>query len=243
MSKYIDLIGHQDVPHLQPPIVDEAERESILEGLLPHEREAREKGRPSLGSGAIYPVSESELFVRPFAIPDWWELGYALDPGWNYTASLLGARNPDTDQHYVIAEYYGQRNEPVIHAASIRAMLPWRNLEGCIDPAGDNVGSQKDGSKLKQEYEDLGLQLMNANNAVHSGLRHCLVLMQTGRLKVFTTCVQWQKEYRLYRRDEKGKIVKRFDHLMDCTRYLFNTPNAFQGKPIARSGRSPGGEW
>jgi hypothetical protein len=27
-------------------------------------------------------------------------------------------------------------------------------------------------------------------------------------------------EIRLYRRDEKGKIVKDRDHLMDCTRYL-----------------------
>jgi hypothetical protein len=27
-------------------------------------------------------------------------------------------------------------------------------------------------------------------------------------------------EIRLYRRDEKGKIVKDRDHLMDCARYL-----------------------
>jgi hypothetical protein len=29
----------------------------------------------------------------------------------------------------------------------------------------------------------------------------------------------WLSEFRIYRRDEKGKIVKQNDHLMDATRY------------------------
>ena len=243
MSKFIDMIGHNDAPHLNPPIISVEEREALFKDMLPHEVIARQTGRPSLGAGAIYPIAESELFIPPFAIPDWWEQGYAIDPGWNYTAGLLGARNPDTDQYYLTAEYYGQRNEPVIHAQGIKAMLPWRNLVGCIDPAGDNVSSQKDGSKLKAEYEDLGLQLTNANNAVHAGLRRVLILMQGGQLKVFSTLVYFQKELRLYRRDEKGKIVKQNDHLMDTMRYLLNTDGAFQSRPIARTNRRAAGEW
>jgi hypothetical protein len=122
-------------------------------------------------------------------------------------------------------------------------MLPWRTLTGCIDPAGDNVSSQLDGSKLKAEYEDLGLQLMKANNAVHAGLRRCLILMQAGQLKAFSTLVYFQRELRLYRRDEKGKIVKQNDHLMDTMRYLLNTDGAFQPRPIARAQRRAHGEW
>ena len=30
----------------------------------------------------------------------------------------------------------------------------------------------------------------------------------------------WRSEFRKYHRDEKGKIVKANDHLMDATRYL-----------------------
>jgi septation ring formation regulator EzrA len=30
----------------------------------------------------------------------------------------------------------------------------------------------------------------------------------------------WRSEFRKYHRDEKGKIVKAHDHLMDATRYL-----------------------
>ena len=44
--------------------------------------------------------------------------------------------------------------------------------------------------------------------------------MSSGRLKVCKSLQQWFAEFRLYRRDEKGKVVKERDHLMDATRYL-----------------------
>jgi hypothetical protein len=243
VSKYIDMIGHDDVPHLNPPIISVEEREELFKDMLPHERIARQTGRPSLGAGAIYPVAEDSILCDPFAIPDHWEQGYAIDPGWNVTAGLLGARNPDTDQYYLTAEFYGQQNEPIVHSHGIKAMLPWPTLVGVIDPAGDNVSSQKDGTKMKQEYEDLDLLLDKANNAVHAGLRRVLVLMQGGQLKLFRTLVYTLKELRLYRRDEKGKIVKQNDHLMDCMRYLLNTDQAFQTRPIQRNRIRSRGEW
>lgn len=237
------MIGHKDAPHLNPPIITKEEREELFADMLPHERTARETGRPSLGAGAIYPVEEEKLYIDPFAIPDHWEQGWAMDPGWNVTAALLGAKNPDTGQHYITAEYYGPRDEPIIHSHAIKAMLPWKNLIGCIDPAAEGA-AQKDGTKLKDEYEDLDLELMLATNAVAAGLRHCLIGMEGNTIKVFKTCLFFQKEFRLYRRDEKGKIVKKNDHLMDCFRYLMNTPAAFQSRPIPRTGRGRrGGEW
>lgn len=243
MSKYVDMIGHNDVPHLNPPIISREEREELFADMLPHERIARETGRPSLGAGAIYPVAEDSLLIDPFRIPEHWEMGYAIDPGWNVTAALLGARDPDTDNYYLTAEFYGQLDKPIEHSHGIKAMLPWPKIEGVIDPAGDNVGNQKDGTKMKQEYEDLGLVLAKANNAVHAGLRRVLVLAQGGQLHVFSTLVYWLREYRLYRRDEKGKIVKERDHLMDCMRYLLNTDNAFQTRPIQRRHVRSRGEW
>jgi hypothetical protein len=242
VGKYIALIGHDDTPHLKPPVISDESREALLADLLPHERRARETGRPALGAGAIYPLDEDTFLIDPFKIPEHWLMGYALDPGWNVTAALLGAQDPDTQQIYLTGEFYGQRNQPVVHAYGIKAMLPWPTLEGCIDPA-DNVGSQKDGAKLKQEYEDLSLRLMNANNAVHAGLRHVLVLFETGQLKVFRTLTYFMTEFRLYRRDEKGKIVKTRDHLMDCMRYLLNTDGAFQARPIERGRSRSRGEW
>ena len=45
-------------------------------------------------------------------------------------------------------------------------------------------------------------------------------MLSTNKLKVFGSLVNWFAEFRLYRRDENGKIVKDNDHLMDDTRYL-----------------------
>jgi hypothetical protein len=44
--------------------------------------------------------------------------------------------------------------------------------------------------------------------------------LSDGRLFVFNSLQNWLSEFRIYRRDEKGKIVKQNDHLMDATRYL-----------------------
>jgi hypothetical protein len=44
-----------------------------------------------------------------------------------------------------------------------------------------------------------------------------------GRLKIFKTLQNFKTEYRVYRRDEHGALVKKNDHLMDCMRYLWMT--------------------
>ena len=44
--------------------------------------------------------------------------------------------------------------------------------------------------------------------------------MSAGKLKVFASLGNWFSEYRIYQRDNDGKVVKQNDHLMDAMRYL-----------------------
>ena len=44
--------------------------------------------------------------------------------------------------------------------------------------------------------------------------------MSTGKLKVFASLGNWLQEFRLYQRDNEGRVVKQNDHLMDATRYF-----------------------
>ena len=92
-----------------------------------------------------------------------------------------------------------------------------------MDPSTAGKISQKDGTNLANEYRDLGLNLTPADNAVEAGLFACYQRMAAGRLKVFNTCRAWLGEFRIYRRDEHGRVVKERDHLMDATRYLIMT--------------------
>ena len=204
-----------DAEHISPE-----RRAEIIASYPPHEREARTLGIPSLGAGAIYPVPFSDVSCKPFAIPNFWPRAYALDVGWNRTAALWGAKDPSDGTIYLYAEHYRGEEMPLVHAAAIKARGEW--VKGCIDPAARGR-QQTDGTRLIDQYRGQGLDLVIANNEVEAGLYEVWQLLATGRLRVFSTLQNFEQEYRGYHRDDKGKIVKRFDHLMDCLRYLINT--------------------
>lgn len=212
MSKWVVNLTWEDAPHLS-----KEDKDTLLASYAPHERDARSKGLPQLGAGAIYPVPESDIIVKPFEIPEEWEIAYGLDVGWKKTAAIWGAYNKQEDIWYLFSEYYRGYAEPSVHSEAIKARGYWIN--GVIDPASRG-GSQKDGETLLDNYMKLGLSLDLANNAVDPGLLEVFQRLSTGRLKVFSTLQNWLSEYRIYRRDDKGKVVKSHDHLMDATRYL-----------------------
>ena len=140
-----------------------------------------------------------------------------MDVGWNRTAVLWAAWDREQDVIYLYDEYYRGNAEPPIHAAAIKARGEW--VSGVIDPASRGR-SQTDGSQLLDLYLRAGLQLYLADNAVEAGIYDVWTRLSTGRIKVFKTLQNWLHEYRIYRRDDKGKVVKKDDHLMDAMRYL-----------------------
>lgn len=212
MSRAVVMAGWDDVPHLS-----EGERTRLLAATPPHLRDARSKGIPALGAGAIYPIALEDVVVDDFEVPRHWPRGYGMDVGWNWTAAIHGAWDRDVDVIYLTREYKRGQAEPATHVAAIKR---WgEKLRGVIDTSA-NAPSPKDGSKLRQEYEDQGLDLINADKAVEAGLFECYERFTTGRLKIFKSLQQTQAEMRLYRRDDKGKVVKENDHLMDAKRYL-----------------------
>lgn len=211
-SKYVVMATWDDAPHLT-----KEEKEELWNSIPPFQRDARSKGVPQLGAGAIYPVPESDILVKDFEIPDHWPRGFAMDVGWNRTAAGFYALDRDNDILYRIGEHYRGEAEPPVHAQAIKARGDW--LPGVIDPAARGRG-QKDGRRLFQDYVDLGLDLEVAFNGVESGILEVWQRMSSGRFKVFESCQNWLFEFRLYRRDEKGKIVKQNDHAMDETRYF-----------------------
>lgn len=212
MSKAVIQAAWEDVPHL----TEQAKKE-LYDSYPPHVRDARTKGIPQLGSGAIYPVPESDVLIADFEIPVHYPRVYALDVGWNRTACLWAARDNETGVVYLYSEHYKGQAEPVIHAQGIKARGDW--IPGVIDPASRGR-SQFDGEKLIETYRQLGLILTPSKNAVEAGIYETWQLLANGKMKVFKSLVNWLMEFRIYQRDEKGKVVKSNDHLMDCMRYL-----------------------
>lgn len=212
--KAVVQAGWNDAPWLS-----EEMKARLLADTPVHLQKARTEGIPAMGSGNVYPIPVEDITVNPFTIPDTWPRMYGLDVGWNRTAAVWGALDPSTDTLYLYDEHYMGKEMPPVHAYSIRSRGDW--IHGAIDPAARGR-AQTDGQKLIDNYKELGLLIFKAKNEVESGIQNVTQRLVSRRLKVFSTLINWQKEYMLYRRDNNGKIVKEDDHIMDATRYLVN---------------------
>ncbi|MER2529188.1 MAG: terminase family protein [Candidatus Competibacter denitrificans] len=200
------------------------QRATIIASYPPHERDARVKGIPILGSGRIYPVVEAAITFDPFAFPRHWPAIAGLDFGWDHPTACVWARwDRDADTVYLYDAYRVKEATPIIHAAAIRA----RGTYIPIAWPHDGLQHSKDsGVPLATQYRNHGLNMLpeqakhvDGSNGVEAGIMDMLDRMYTGRLKVARHLNDWWEEFRLYHRKD-GKIVKEGDDLMDASRYL-----------------------
>jgi len=232
MSRHVTRMTIDDAEHYTPE-----QRAAIISSYPAHEREARAKGIPTLGSGRVFPVSEDSIKVDPFPIPPHWPQIGGLDFGWDHPfAAALLAWNKDADIIYV-TNCYGQREStPIIHAAALKpwgAWVPW---------AWPHDGLQHDkgsGEALASQYSAQGLNMLSekatfedGGNGVEAGIMDMLDRMQTGRWKVFSHLEEWFAEFRLYHRKD-GLIVKLNDDRLSASRYALMMKREAITKPRA----------
>lgn len=223
--------------------IDDAEhytperRKEIVDGYLPHEREARAKGIPVLGSGRIFPIEEGRIVVDPIPIPVHWPQINGLDFGYDHPFAAINlALDRDADCVYLCKEYAEREATPVIHAASVK---PWGKWIPCAWPHDGLQHDKGSGIVLKTQYQDQGLEMLSekaewpeGGNGVEAGLIDMLDRMQTGRFKVFKSLGGWLSEFRIYHRDE-GQIVKIKDDRISASRYALMMLRHAKVKPKA----------
>jgi phage terminase large subunit-like protein len=213
-----------DVEHL-----DEKTKTQLLSVYSPAEREMRSKGIPVFGSGLVFPVPEDDIICDDFDIPRHYPCIAAIDFGFDHpTAISWVAMDPDDDIIYVYDEYRRSKETPLTHAAVINARTPSLPVAFPHDGLQHDKGS---GVQLAQQYRDLGVYMLpehfsnppaegmlKGNNSVEAGISEMLQRFETGRLKVFRSCVETMEEMRLYHR-KNGKVVPIKDDLLSAMRY------------------------
>lgn len=209
--------------------IPESERAKIIAGYPAHQRDARAMGIPTMGSGLIFPVDERSITVESFAIPIHWFRIAGLDFGWDHpTAAAWLAWDKDNDVVYVTDCYRVAEGLVPVHASALRGRGTWIPVAWPHD--GNNETAA--GPQLAVQYRAEGINMRPENAkfpegmegtersriSVEAGVAEMLTRMTTGRWKVFSHCLEWFEEFRLYHRED-GLIVKKMDDLLSASRY------------------------
>lgn len=209
----------EDAEHISPE-----ERARIIASYPEHEREARTKGIPTLGSGRIFPVSEEAIACDPISIPATWRRLGAMDFGWDHPwAAIELAHDPDADVVYVTKVCRARQMTPVLAAAAVK---PWGEWLPWMWPRDGRRDTQEGAGKaLADQFKAQGLQMWPDHSqfedksvSVEAGLMLMLDRMQTGRFKVFRHLTDFFEEFRLYHR-KNGAVVKLNDDVLSAVRY------------------------
>ncbi|MBY7649609.1 MAG: DNA packaging protein [Candidatus Liberibacter europaeus] len=195
----------------------------IINSYPLHEREARIKGEPMLGSGRIFPIMEEDIIITPFDIPSHWSQIGGVDFGWHHPfAAIQLVWNRDSDVIYIVKNYRCREQTPIFHVASLKNWGEWLPWSWPHDGLQHDKGS---GEQLASQYRRQGLKMLgrcatfdDGSNGVEAGLSDMLDRMRSGRWKVFSECQDWLEEFRQYHRRE-GRIIKERDDLICASRY------------------------
>lgn len=217
LDRSLTMMTIEDVDHYT-----DNEKQQIIASYPEHEREARLRGIPMLGSGRVFPVPQSKIECKPFEIPDHWPRMGGIDFGWDHpTGAVAIAWDRDADCIYVTHCYRERERTPSQIAVELKEWnkgMPW------VWPHDGHVHDKGSGITIAVQYRREGLRMMlehatfpEGGHGFEAGLMDMLQRMHSGRFKVFHHLEAWFSEYNLYHRKD-GLVVKQDDDLISATR-------------------------
>lgn len=213
--------GWDDAPHLSEDV-----KRDLLESFPPHQRDMRTKGTPMLGHGRIYDLSEDFITCDAFDIPKHFYVINAMDFGWDHPQSHVQiAWDRDQDIFYVTRALKMRQTSPDEAWGAVKQWAKGVPTSWPLDGLQTEKGS---GKQQKEYYEEAGFEMLyeratweDGSNGVEAGLYEIRDLMRKGKFKIFSGLRDVFDEILQYHRDEKGKIVKVRDDLLDAIRYAY----------------------
>lgn len=142
-----------DVAHFS-----DEERARIIASYPEHERDARARGVPILGSGRIFPVAEELIRVQDFTPPDLWPRIAGIDFGWDHpTAAVWLAWDRDDNTVYVYSALRESNQTPAQLAPRLLAQGDWVPFAWPADGLQTEKGS---GMRLAEQYRNAGINML-----------------------------------------------------------------------------------
>lgn len=226
-----------DAPHLT-----EERKALLLSQMAPFEREMRSKGIPTMGSGLVFAVTDDDIKIAPFEIPNHWPRIMGIDLGWDHPFAIAClAIDTENNKTYLYETFKKEK----MRIADCGMAMKKRGGDW-MPIAWPHDGMQHDkssGKPFRDIYEyDYELAMLphpfsnppqpgkdegTGGQGVEVGLHAMLQAMEEGRFKVFETCTEFFDEKSLYHRkvDPQGKVTlsKIRDDVISATRYAFQS--------------------
>jgi hypothetical protein len=162
MSKWVTRMTLEDAEHYTPE-----QRAAIISSYPEHERDARTKGVPQLGSGLVFPLADELITTDPISIPRHWARINGLDFGWDHPfAAVSVAHDRDNDCLYVTNAHRESRSTPIIHAVAIKA---WGSWIPCAWPHDGLQHDKGSGEALAAQYRTQGLNMLTNRATFEDG--------------------------------------------------------------------------
>lgn len=198
------------------------ERQAVIDSYPEHEREARSRGKPMLGSGLVFAVPLSSITCESFDTPRHWRRIVGIDFGYGdhpFAAAQI-AHDADADTIYLTHAYKEKQPTPAVHASALRA---WGNDTPIAWPH-DGHRQWGDSGPVAEVYRREGLRMLREHSTFpeggyspEAGVQVLLARMQTGRFKFFSHLHEFEHEVSMYHRKD-GQLVKEFDDLISALR-------------------------
>ena len=222
-DQFFMMKGWADAPHMT---AEKCER--LLAQYPEHQRDMRSKGVPMLGHGRIYDIGDEFIQCESFEIPSHWYVINGMDFGWDHPQSHIQlVEDRDTGSIYITKSY---KRSKVSANDAWGAVKVWAKGTPVAWPH-DGLQHEKgrdNAVQQKKHYGDAGFEMLHdhatwleGGNSVEAGLYAINDLMSKGKLKIFKGQPELMEEVRGYHRNEKGKIVKVRDDMLDAVRYAY----------------------
>lgn len=232
--RMVTFLPLSDVKHFT-----EDEKAIRVAGYAAHEREAREKGIPLLGSGAVYQFSAENIKEPQIQnLPPHWAKLWGIDFGIGHPfAAVLAAWDRDNDVIHIVHCLKVPDLLPMMHAAAIKAIaanvpVAWPH-DGNQRQQGSDTAEQ-----LASIYRKHGLNMLAEHATWETGgySREAAVTeiterAMTGRLRVANHLSEWFQEFMLYHRKD-GLIVRKEDDIMSATEKIIMAKRFSRAVPL-----------
>ncbi len=252
---YLTGATWDDAPHLS-----DEDKKRLAASYREHERDARTKGVPMMGEGAIFPVSDERISVDPFPIPPHWVRIKGCDFGFDHHAAGVEiAWDRGQDVIYVIDCYKERKELAPYHAAWFNKANRWVPVSWPHDGMNTSKGG---GEKVKEAYVNHGVNMLSKSARYPKSvgddkekggpqdqwpvIDEVRERMATDRFKVFRHLSPWFDEKRSYHVkttvSNKVEIVARRDDILKATFYAVMMKRYAISENVAlgtRSSRAP----